>query len=36
MFPGVTHEFFGEGKVVRGAYDAETCAIGKARTAFGQ
>lgn len=23
VFPGVTHEFFGLGKVVRGAYDAE-------------
>ena len=33
-FPGVTHEFFGLGKVVRGAYDAENYAIGKVRAAF--
>ncbi|WP_334656929.1 alpha/beta hydrolase [Sphingomonas panaciterrae] len=33
-FPGVTHEMFGMGKVVRGAYDANTYAIGKLRTAF--
>ncbi len=30
-FPGVTHEFFGLGKVVRGAYDAETYAIGRVK-----
>ena len=36
VFPGVTHEFFGAGKVIRGAYDAEAYAIGKARVAFGQ
>ena len=35
-FPGVTHEFFGLGKVVRGAYDAETYAIGRVSTAFGK
>ena len=28
-FLGVTHEFFGLGKVVRGAYDAENYAIGR-------
>ena len=33
-FPGVTHEFFGMGKVVRGAYDAETYAVGRMKTAF--
>ncbi|MBB5717083.1 alpha/beta hydrolase [Sphingomonas aerophila] len=33
-FPGVTHEFFGLGKVVRGAYDAENYAIGRVKTAF--
>ena len=33
-FPGVTHEFFGMGKVVRGAYDAENYAIARMRTAF--
>lgn len=27
VFPGVTHEFFGMGKVVRGAYDAETYSV---------
>ena len=26
-FPGVTHEFFGMGKVVKGAYDAEAWAV---------
>ena len=36
VFPGVTHEFFGAGKVIRGAYEAEAYAIGKAKTAFGQ
>ena len=35
-FPGVTHEFFGMGKVVRGAYDAEAYGFGKLKTAFGQ
>ena len=35
-FPGVTHEFFGLGKVVRGAYDAETYAIGRVSAAFGK
>lgn len=34
-FPGVTHEFFGLGKVVSGAADAETYAVGRLRTAFG-
>lgn len=33
-FPGVTHEMFGMGKVVRGAYDANTYAIGKLQAAF--
>ncbi|SEN39584.1 Acetyl esterase/lipase [Sphingomonas gellani] len=33
-FPGVTHEFFGMGKVVRGAYDAENYAIGRLGAAF--
>lgn len=35
-FPGVTHEFFGMGKVVRGAYDAETYAIMRLKSAFAQ
>ncbi|WP_374943241.1 alpha/beta hydrolase [Sphingomonas sp.] len=34
-FPGVTHEFFGMGKVVRGAYDAENYAVTRLKTAFG-
>lgn len=33
-FAGVTHEFFGMGKVVRGAYDAENYAIAKLKSAF--
>ncbi len=33
-FPGVTHEFFGMGKVVRGAYDAENYGIAKLKAAF--
>lgn len=33
-FPGVTHEFFGMGKVVRGAYDAELYAINQLKKAF--
>ena len=33
-FPGVTHEFFGMGKVVRGAYDAENYAVTRLRAAF--
>ena len=33
-FAGVTHEFFGLGKVVRGAYDAENYAIAKVQAAF--
>ena len=33
-FPGVTHEFFGMGAVVRGAYDANTYAIGRLKKAF--
>ena len=33
-FPGVTHEFFGMGKVVRGAYAAETYAVDKLKAAF--
>ncbi len=34
-FPGVTHEFFGMGAVVRGAYDANQYAVGRLKTAFG-
>ena len=34
-FPGVTHEFFGMGQVVRGAYDANMYAIGRLKIAFG-
>lgn len=33
-FPGVTHEFFGMGSVVRGAYDANTYAVERLRAAF--
>ena len=33
-FPGVAHEFFGMGTVVRGAYDAEMYGFGRLRTAF--
>ncbi|WP_375398478.1 alpha/beta hydrolase [uncultured Sphingomonas sp.] len=33
-FPGVTHEFFGMGTIVRGAYDAEIYAVGRLRKAF--
>ena len=33
-FSGVTHEFFGLGKVIRGAYDAENYAIGRMQAAF--
>ena len=33
-FPGVTHEMFGMGQVVRGAYDANIYAIGKLKAAF--
>ncbi|TZG25749.1 alpha/beta hydrolase [Sphingomonas montanisoli] len=33
-FPGVTHEFFGMGSVVRGAYDANGWAIDRLKTAF--
>ena len=33
-FPGVTHEFFGMGKVVKGAYDAENYAVTRMRAAF--
>ena len=36
VFPGVTHEFFGAGKVIRGAYDAEAYAMSRAKVAFGQ
>ena len=35
-FPGVTHEFFGMGKVVRGAADANAYAIDRLRVAFSQ
>ena len=34
VYPGVTHEFFGLGKVVRGSYDAENYAIGRLKMAF--
>ncbi len=34
VYPGVTHEFFGLGKVVRGAYDAENYAVATLKTAF--
>ena len=34
VYPGVTHEFFGLGKVVRGSYDAEGFAIERLKTAF--
>jgi acetyl esterase/lipase len=33
-FPGVTHEFFGMGSVVRGAYDANAWAISRLKAAF--
>ncbi len=33
-FPGVTHEFFGMGQVVRGAYDAENYAVAKLKSAL--
>jgi acetyl esterase/lipase len=33
-FPAVTHEFFGLGQVVRGAYDAENYAIGRVKSAL--
>ncbi|MDB5695886.1 MAG: lipase, partial [Sphingomonas bacterium] len=33
-FPGVTHEFFGMGKVVRGAYDANEYAVARLRAAL--
>lgn len=33
-FPGVTHEMFGMGKVVKGAMDANTYAFGKLKAAF--
>ena len=33
-FPGVTHEFFGMGQAVRGAYDAEMYAIERLKAAF--
>jgi acetyl esterase/lipase len=33
-FPGVTHEFFGMGAVVRGAYDANMFAVDRLKTAF--
>ena len=34
-FPGVTHEMFGMGAIVRGAYDANMYAIGRLKVAFG-
>ena len=33
-FPGVTHEFFGMGKIVRGAYDAEGYAVDRMKPAL--
>ena len=36
VFPGATHEFFGAGKVIRAAFDAEGYATGKLKSAFGQ
>ena len=33
-FPGVTHEFFGMGQVVRGAYDANAYALARLRPAL--
>ena len=33
-FPGVTHEFFGMGKVVQGAMDAETYAVARLKPAL--
>jgi len=33
-FPGVTHEFFGMGKVVAGTKDAEDYAVGRLRPAL--
>lgn len=35
-FPGVTHEFFGLGQVVRGAFDAEAYAVGRMKSALVQ
>jgi len=35
-FPGVTHEMFGMGSVVRGAYDANMYAIQRLKAAFGR
>ena len=34
-FSGVTHEFFGMGKVVKGAYDAEGWAVSRLKMTFG-
>ncbi len=34
VFPGVTHEFFGMGATVRGAYDAEAYAVERLRNAL--
>jgi hypothetical protein len=33
-FPGVTHEFFGMAKVVRGAKDANDLAVARLKAAF--
>ena len=33
-FPGVTHEFFGMGKVVRGAYEANSYAVDRLKAAL--
>ena len=34
VYPGVTHEFFGMGRVVRAAYDAETYSVQRLQTTF--
>ena len=34
-YNGVTHEFFGMGRLVRGAYDAELYAVARLKSAFG-
>jgi len=36
VYPGVTHEFFGMGKVVRGAYQAENFAVMQLKPALGE
>ena len=34
IFPGVTHEFFGMGKAVRGAFEAESFAVERLKSAM--